>query len=104
MRVDVYGRFLISGECVPVDARWRRLAATWVARTLERITPVPARVSVTLTETLLPDGEIHTRCEIRAWLKDECRLVVDDTGPTPYAALEKNIDRLVASERPPPRP
>ncbi len=96
MKVDIYGVFLITGECVPVDARLRRSAKERIARALGCRSGQAARASVMLANTLMPDGEIHTRCEIHAWLDGQCRLMADDIGPTVRAALDKNIGRLSA--------
>ncbi len=94
MRIDIYGVFLITGECVTVEGRLRRWAATRVARALRRTLAEPARVSVTLAEMLLRDGEVLTRCEIRARSDDGGRLAVVALAPTTRGALEKSTDRL----------
>ena len=95
MRVDIYGVFLLTGECEPVAARVRRSAAARVGRALCRKMASPARASVTLSDVLLCDGEIWTRCEIRACSERGARLVVVSIGPTLDGALEKSIWRLL---------
>jgi hypothetical protein len=98
MCVNIYGVFLITGECVPVETRLRRSVAARIARVLRRAMAHPAGARVTLVEFILPDGEIHTRCEIRAWSEDGERLAVAALAPTLRTVLEQSLGRLTKAQ------
>jgi hypothetical protein len=94
MRVEFYGVFLLTGESEPVAASVKRAAAARIECAVNRVMSCPLRASATVAAVLLRDGEIFTRCEIRASAADGRRLVVAAIGPNVAAALERSIRRL----------
>ena len=95
MRVRVHGVFRFNGECVALPEAARRVVEREIACGLRALTPRPARVTLTLVETIAPDGTLEHCCQIRSRSGAGLTSTIVEAAPSVGMALRKALARLI---------
>jgi hypothetical protein len=95
MRIEIHGRFLLSGRTVPLAATYRSTVEAWIAKALVQRERAIELVTVVFADALGPEGVVHKRCEIIPLAHDGRKAKFCGAGRTQRKALIAAIGRFM---------